>query len=231
VQIKVCVIENEKHFMNQLIEVLKKWEFDSSCQLVLSLFDSGGQFWNEKHIDYDIIFLDIQLGDSNGVAIAQKLRQRQYKKEIVFLTAFKEYVFEGYNVQAMHYLLKPIAYEPVKRCMDIILKNASDTDYIYRYKGNISRIPFNEIIYFTSCNHQIEIATVKESLRQAETFRKILTGLPEQFHQCHRTTTVNLNHVSKIFGHNIYLSNGCILPISQTYLFEIQNAFLNYIPK
>lgn len=228
-EIKICIIEDEAQFQISLQKLIEEWGEKNDVIPVISVDSSGKNLTHKNCVDYHIIFLDIQLKEMTGIEAAHKLRAMNYKGEIVFLTAYREYVFEGYSVHALNYFLKPIRYEEVDYCLQFVKNQLSASYFTYRYHSDIIKIPYNDILYFSSNNQYVEIYTLISTYRQINTLKKILTYLPEQFMQCHRTIIVNIQHIEKLIGKEIYLFNGTQLPISNTYLKKIQIQFLHYI--
>jgi len=165
----------------------------------------------------------------DGLALAQSLRKNNYHGSIIFLTSYKEYVFQGYDVQALHYLLKPIREDDIRKCMNVVLQLTRDNNYIFQYNNQTLKIPYHQILYFSSANHYIEIYTVEGVQMHKATLADILNNLPYEFTKCHRSILVNMSHVEKIVKNEIYLSNGNKLPISNTYLEQVRTTFLDTI--
>lgn len=228
--IRCCIIENESIYIDTLTRQLHTWAKKNMCSLSVTTSASGSLFTQQTVRDYDIIFLDIVLDQSeNGIDIAHALRTANYEGDIVFLTNFKEYVFDGYPVRALDYLMKPAAADKLEQCMDKVLERLSDKNFIYRIKGTIHRIPYMDILYFSSCNHQTQIVTKTESCFIPQTLRSVSKQLPKSFVQCHRTSVINLRHVIRIAGKELLLSNQECVPISDTFLEQVRHAFLEQL--
>lgn len=222
----ICIIENEQQHVAHLISLLKQWEHNNKHTLKIDTFNSGETLMSSKIPCYHVVFLDIQLDNITGIEIAQSLRKRGFANEIIFLTAYKEYVFEGYNVHALNYLLKPAQYNQLDNCLQYVKKQLINSYFQYRYKNSLYAIPYKNILYFSSNNHYIEIVTTDSRLKQVDSLKNILTYLPDCFVPCHRTLIVNIQHVQKIQKRELFLSNSEILPISNTYLKQVEKAFL-----
>ena len=197
-KIHVCIIEDEEQYSSLLKEMLRKWQDENSVVLSISLFSSGKDFLAGKEPCFDLIFLDIQLGGCSGIEIARRMREQGYEGEIVFLTAYQEYVFEGYNVRALNYFLKPIRYEQLDSCMQYVTRRLSASCFICRHYGDMT----------TSSNQYTEIHTAGSVYRQAEPLKRVAARLPVQFIQCHRTAVVNIDHVEKLAGSTVCLDSG-----------------------
>ncbi len=111
--IHVTIIEDEERFAQDLTEKIRNWFHAHHLEVAVKWYPSSHHiFFTSSYLATDVYFLDISLKEENGVDIAKKLRAHNYKGHIIFLTGFQEYVFEGYSVRALDYLLKPI--DPVK---------------------------------------------------------------------------------------------------------------------
>lgn len=227
--IKVGIIENEEVFSTHLINLLNEWSQMQNCDIYFDLFLSGEQILSQTTIDYNILFVDIQLLKINGVETAKKLRKKNYTGEIVFLTVFNEYVFEGYNVHALNYILKPITADKLNSCMNIVLQLIQSKNYILSNRDTIEKIPYQQILYILSARHYMEIFTPDRTYRHLISIKNIMKHLPSQFIQCHRTVIINIKHVQKLEGHSIAMSNKVVLPVSNTYLQTVRRALENLV--
>ena len=225
--IQVTIIEDEESFALDLTDKISSWFQTHHMEAAVKWYPSSHPVFSaDSYLAADVYFLDISLKEENGVDIARKLRAQNYKGHIIFLTGFHEYVFEGYSVRALDYLLKPI--DPVKldRDLKLITEERSDQNYVVRTRSEMYKIPYKEILYISSNNHSIEIVTEKGKFRQMISLREVLTHLPAYFRQCHRTIIVNMNAVTSLTDNRILLSGKEELPVGKKYLQEIQNAFL-----
>ena len=226
-----CILENEIIYTNQLTQLLHQWEVETSCNLSIDTFTSSHQIYeiiHKKH--YDIFFIDIVLDDTeNGIEVAKNLRSSSCSGDLVFLTNFQDYVFEGYPVHALDYLLKPATYEKIRHCMNQVLNKLSGSCFFYRIRNSVLQIPYQDILYFSSYNHSTEIVTMKKTYTVPQTLKKLLKVLPEQFVQCHRTVIINLNHIEFMDNNEILLSNQEHIPIGRTYLKQVQQQLISFM--
>ncbi len=223
---KICIVENEPKHSKHLVALIRQWEKDRGLAVELALHESGEAYQEGSCNDVHIAFLDIQMEGMNGVELATHLRQSGFKGELVFLTDFSEYVFDGYDVNALNYYLKPIQYEKLARCLDYVQKTIQSDFYIYRERHQVVKIPYSQMIYLISANHQVEIITTKGEFRQADTLKRILGHLPENFCMCHRTAIINRDHIVMLKGSEVTMSNGQVLPVSKTHLEDVRTALL-----
>ena len=225
---KLAIVENERSHAEHLRSLLQQWSRERQSILDVAVFSSGEAFLRSDTNAFDLVFMDIQLSGLDGISAAHRLREQAFKGQLVFLTAFSEYVFDGYDVQALNYLLKPIAYDKMAKCMDYAARKLSDDHYTFRNRGSIIQIPYSQIIYFSSANHFTQIITTEGSFRQLESIKNIFTHLPDRFHFCHRTVIVNMEHIVLLRGRELVLSNKAVVPVSHTYIQGIRSSLLSY---
>lgn len=225
--IDVCILEDEEPYSRALEELLQEWQAANSADLSVSVCRSGEELLSLDYCRFSVLFLDIRLGDTDGISLAHRLRREGYAGELVFLTAYQEYVFEGYNVHALNYYLKPISYEQLDSCMQYVKRRQSAAYFVCRHYGNITKIPYRDILYFSSRNQYTEVHTSDGSIyRQAIPLKHVISTLPAEFIQCHRTLAVNIDHVEKLDGATVFVTGGEQLPVSKKYLDRVRERFL-----
>lgn len=233
-ELSITILEDEEIFSKQLKQLLKKWGDENHIMMSIHHFFSGESFLKYNYNEDELFFLDIDLKTMNGMDIAKQLRKDGFQGTIIFLTAFSEYVFEGYNVQALNYLLKPINYQKLKKCLQPIIKDRESSFHIFRSKASTIKIPYNKILAFTSYRHYVDIITqipispeerCTKSYRQKIALKNLLQQLPSEFIRCHRTVIININKVMTLTNTEVILSDGSVFPVSESYLKNIQDAF------
>lgn len=231
--LNVIIIEDNEIHAAELQRILEEWGEQNKICISVRRYLCGEDFFSEKYEENELFFIDIQLTSMNGIDIAKRLRRDGFCGDIVFLTAFSEYVFEGYHVRALDYLLKPISKAKLELCMKPILKDMERAAHVYKTKTEMIKIPYNMILAFASFQHYVDIITQERATqtcyRQKITLKKLQSQLPEEFVRCHRTMIVNMNKVIRLTRKDVTLSNGSVYPVSAGYLEQVQNAFLKVL--
>jgi DNA-binding LytR/AlgR family response regulator len=132
-------------------------------------------------------------------------------------------------VSAIDFLLKPLNELTLNKCMQRLLARYQSGLYTFRQGNDIVQIPYSDILYFSSAQHYTEIVTSTQVLRQRKSISEILTTLPEQFIQIHRTIIINLHKVYSISRTTVIMSNKQQLPVSKTYVGYLNDAFAKYM--
>lgn len=225
----VTILEDDATHAMQLEQLLEKWGKQNDIFISIRHYFNDKDFLGNNYDEDELFFIDIELGCANGMDIAKRLRKDGFCGNIIFLTAFSEYVFDGYHVQALDYLLKPISQKKLEQCMKPILRNMEGSCHVYRTKTETVKIPYNKILAFTSFRHYVDIITQLDDkqtgYRQKITLRNLQNQLPKEFVRCHRTVIININKVMKLTCKDITLSDNSVYPVSESYLEHVREAF------
>lgn len=230
----ITILEDEEAYCTQLRKLLRKWAAEKGLQITIRYFTQGEDFLRSNYDEDELLFLDINLKTMNGMEIAKRLRMNGFQGPIIFLTAFSEYVFEGYNVRALNYLLKPITYAKLENCLKPIVKSLYSSCHSYRDSTGLIKIPYNKILAFTSFRHYVDIITqlptsAKDSTPQhfvqKITMKSLQQQLPDEFVRCHRGIIINMGKVITVTCRDVTLIDGSVYPVSESRLREVQDAF------
>jgi DNA-binding LytR/AlgR family response regulator len=192
---------------------------------MIDMFDSAENFksaWSESKI-FDILLLDIEMRGQNGVELAKEIRKSDEKIIIVFITGFMDYMSEGYDVSALHYLIKPVKGDKLFEVLGKAKKNLSQKNrsLVVTLDGETHRIPLYKINYlevwhnYTTIHADVEY-TVKKTLGELE------KELDDYFFRAGRSHIVNLKYIQKSTRKEIHLTNGAVIPLSRG-LYEMLN--------
>ena len=186
---------------------------------------------------FDLLFADIEIklpnasSSENGIIICKKLRELQYSGDIIFLTNFQEYVFDGYSVRAFNYLLKPITLEVLTPCMDAYLQLHSDDYYYYQNDQTYIRIPYTNIISISKEKNNRLIVTTDNIYIERISLDEIMNKLSSNFVRCHKSCIVNILHVQSLIKNNLHLSNNTWQSVGRSYLPSVRAHMSRFMQK
>ena len=207
-------------------EVLEKLNIEHS----ISVFESGADFWDSfsKGVRYDFILLDIVMEGTNGMELARKIREHDSEAAIVFITANPEFALQGYDVNALHYLMKPLRKEVLEKLIASDYERRFQCNYFIVKSGAQNlRIPVRDIICFETVDRRVLITLKDGTADYSGKLSEIAEGLPdEMFMRCHIGYIVNLKNIEKLARTEAIAANGKIIPVSRSYSSAIQKAFL-----
>lgn len=211
--------------LHQLHEVVLVRNFASSEDL-LEAWQSG--------LTIDIAFLDIQIpGEISGLELAKVIRKTNEHASIVFVTNYSEYAYDGYSVNALRYLRKPICDSSLYECLDIAYHQweFAQKQFIYiDQKKQKFVLPLQHILYIEAAAHHLLIHPVeKEPIVYRSYIRDMMEKLSaDMFVQCHRSYIVNILYARSIFQNHIAIAGNHSIPIGQKYMDAVLNRFKQY---
>lgn len=231
-KLKIAVCDDNKADQDYVINLLHEYAHENGVILEIQAFSSAEQFLfqyaDEK--DYQIIVLDIELEKMNGVELAKKLREDNREIQIFFVTGFPEYISEGYEVDALHYLMKPVNKEKVFRVMGKAVLNLKVEEKVLfvHENGEMLKILTRNIFYVEVFSHSCTIHTTEGIVETKMTISDLEKKLLEGFIRVHRSYLVNLEQIKKITKTEIQMENGSIVPLSRRKYKDVNIAFIRH---
>ena len=221
-----CVIVDDEPVARNILETfvakIPNLNLVKSCKNAMEAFEIA----NSQNID--LFFLDINMPDISGLSLAKTINK---KSKIIFTTAYREYAVDGFDLQAVDYLLKPIAFDRFLQAVNKFFETQSviskqveiketsvKNDYIFvRSERKMVKMNFDEILYVESLSDYIKIHTIDAVLVTRETISNLEMKLPSlQFLRIHRSYIVNLKKIDSYTNEFIEIEKNAI-PISRTY--------------
>lgn len=231
---KIAICDDEEAQIGLAGRLIHSWSEKSGQPVEVYSFRCAEEFlfrWSEDK-SFDLLFLDIQMKDVTGIELAKTIRESDEKLIIIFVTGFTEYVFQGYDVSALHYLLKPVKEKDLFICLDRAksILDVNDEKYlVFTAEGDNVRVRLSDIKYVEVMAHYINIYTKNDTYnlkKSISNFEKELdTSL---FIRCHRSYIVNLCYVDRITKADAVLDDGRLVPISRQKWDGFNQAFIKY---
>jgi two-component system, LytTR family, response regulator LytT len=233
--IKCLAIDDEPLALKQIGSYIKKTPF---LELVALINSGFGALEYVSSNQTDLIFVDINMPDLNGMDFVKSLKEKPY---IIFTTAYSEYAIEGFRVEAIDYLLKPIGYNEflkavnkVKSLMDLKAIQSgrirSFPDHIFvKSEYKLMRIELSEIKYIESMHEYVRIHLVNDKpVMTLISLKSIEEQLPSgNFMRIHRSFIVNLEKIKVIERNRIVFDNNVYIPVGDQY----KDAFQQFIER
>lgn len=193
-----------------------EWAVDRGHELTAEVFASAEQFlfqWEEDK-NFDILLLDIEMSGMDGVAMARAVRKDNEAVQIIFVTGYSDYIAEGYEVDALHYLMKPVSrdklFAVLDRAAEKLNRNARCLNL--ELSGEMVRLPLYEVRWLEVRQNYVTVHakndyTVKRTLAEFETM------LDESFCRVGRSMILNLRQIRRVTRREVVLADGTILPL------------------
>ena len=213
---KIAICDDSAVDRDYTAGMVEAWARDRGILLILRKFPSAEaflfQYAEEK--DWDILLLDIEMGALDGVSMAKTVRKENEAVQIVFLTGYSDYIAEGYEVAALHYLMKPIKSEKLRVVLDRAAEKRKQQDRCLNLElsGEMVRLPFYEIRYLEVRQNYVTLHakreyTVKRTLGEFE------KELDQRFFRVGRSLILNLKDVRRVTRTEVRLSDGTVLSL------------------
>ena len=233
-EIKIAICDDEHHQAEYNKMLVSRWAGENNINVTIDMFESAENFksaWHEDNI-HDILLLDIEMSGQNGVELAREIRQSDLKLVIIFITGYTDYISEGYDVSALHYLMKPIKEDKFFEVLDKAHKSLLQTNksLMLTIDGVLNRLPLSEIRYIEAQNHYIIIRTVSREYKVKMNLSEVQKSLDSSFFKSQRSFIVNLRFVYKITRAVIVLDDMTEVPHSRDLYDAANQAVIKFFP-
>lgn len=237
--IKIAICDDESIFLENEINIISRC-MNRICDFEYSIdtYKSGKEFVekNQGDIAYDIIFLDINMDDMDGLEIARYIRDKSDKVQLVFVTGFITYALEGYKVNAIRYILKDekTLEKAIEECMEIMIKQikCSQRTISLSFKDGNRNVKVNDIIYIESNLHYLIFHLNNASVPQITMHEKLdnIDDMLAEYSFCriHKSYLVNLEYVDNIERYQVKMKDGIVLNIAKPRYPEVRKQYICY---
>ena len=214
--IRIGVVEDDPASCQLVLDYLNRYQQENGEQFTVSVFDDGARIVEKYTPVYDILLLDIEMSEMDGMAAARRISERDDKVVIVFITAAPQYAISGYEVRALSYLLKPLPWfafsQELKKSIDMVRRNGDDSMLIETGNGQM----------------RLNLAEGKLSING--TLKDMEAKLADHhFFRSNSCYLVNLKHVTGVADQDCIMSNGEQLRVSRPRKKAFMAALTDYM--
>ena len=231
---KISIVDDNITDTEYIASLVKRWADDNSYTVAVTTFSSAEAFLfeEEEAQNCDMILLDIEMGEIDGVELAKRIRTRDDKVQIIFITGFPDFMAEGYEVSALHYLMKPVPpdklFTVLSRAVGNIAKAEKCLHVVYDRQTDI--VPISRILYIEAQRQYVVIHTNDKVYRMKSSLSDTEDRLDEYFLKCQRSFLVNLRYVVRIKSDCVVLKNDIEIPISRGMAEKIGREIIRLFP-
>ena len=231
---KIAVCEDEKNIAEKLRSCIENFMNTTGTVFSVDLFLCGTDYL-KAGVDYDLLFLDFQLPDMSGMDIAKKLREDKRETTIIFVTAYADYVYESFEVDAVRYILKPVEEEKITKALKSFVSlhrnENSKINVPTARKENIVKL--SEIVYIESDGKYSIVRSNNDgffkSIKPISYYRDLIAELSDAFFQTHRRFIVNMKYISKVNENVIVFVNGENAEISRRNISDFNKKYNDFL--
>ncbi len=232
----IGICDDDMIVLENLAGEVKRWGKEKQELCSVELFPTADSFlfaWEEKK-DMDVLLLDIEMPGMNGMELARKLRQRGEHISIIFVTGNSEYALEGYDLEAVSYLVKPVKRERLYAALDRARERMSSREalLVTISAGEVERVYVSDICFLESEGHETVLrkrdGTRISSRVNLQQLEQELEGKSEAFFKPHRSYLINLGYVEKITKKDVRMDGGMLIPIARGKWEALNQAYMGY---
>lgn len=226
---RIAVCDDEKEMLEEVVSYIRELQKDEKIEV--HTFQNAEEllYEIEEMAPYDIVFLDIELGEQNGIAVAENIKKRYPTTIIIFMTGFHQYVYEVFDVQPSAFLRKPLKREEFEHAFHKAVQQCDSQPVLeYNNKGHFYRIFLKDIWFITSEKRQIVVMLKDGEERYYDKMDEVEQNLLKQsnnFWRISQSVIINTRYLKEINYRTVTLENGedkWTFNISQQYRVKIR---------
>lgn len=231
---RIAVCDDDRAIREEISRLIQKQVSEAD----IAEYQSGEELINAKG-NFDIYFLDIEMGKTSGMDIARHIREQEenvrQRSIIIFVTGYREYMEAAFDVNAFHYLIKPIDAEKFSEVFSRAWKEASVSceqtkKYIMvKSSGTQQKLLLKDIYYIESGNKKVIFHTTNGTLEVYGKMEELENGLGKTFYRCHRCYLVNMEKISAYSADNIQVTNGDNLLLARKKYSDFIKTYMRYV--
>ena len=230
---RVVICDDEPAQIEWLRNKVTEFAGERGMHIDIAAFSSAEAFLFDysENRGVDVLLLDIEMGGMNGVELAHEVRKDNDAVQIVFITGYPDYIAEGYDVAALHYLMKPVKtdklFEVLTRAVEAV---ASKPHFFLLPVGkDVVRVRERDILYAEAQGHYMHLHTTSGEHKLRMTIGELSDRLGDGFFKCSRSFLVGLAHVSRITKTTIILDDASELPLAKGLYEPLGAALIQYV--
>lgn len=242
-KLKIALIDDDNEFLRQLHEYVDKATAEISEKGTLEKetirsevteFSGGLHFFSQYRCNYDLIFLDVEMPGMDGMSVARQIREMDERVGIVFVTNIAQYALQGYEVNAIDFIVKPLDYfrffYRFQKALRFCTQNR-ETDLILQTSEQLIRIPLSEIQYLEKDRNYIIYHTKEGTFRERGTITEYEKAYEDAgFSRCNSGCMVNLQYVKKVTRDGVCIGNE-VLPVSRSRRKEFMDNLMHFLER
>lgn len=231
-QINIALCDDDEEQVKHLRRLVTEWAERKPFGVNVAEYESGEQFLFE-YPDHPcgLLLLDIEMKGINGMELAKKLRGAGDMLPIIFITGYSDHMGEGYDVEALHYLLKPVDKEKLFSVLDRYAAGRERSrEIMVTTEEGTRHISAESIVCIEAFGRKAQVRLPDKSVLMCGMSISEFEGLPGFIH-CHRSYIVNLRQVRAITENSVILETGEEVPLSRRLRGEVNKSFIEYYTK
>lgn len=229
---RIAIVDDDTGFIKKVETVIEDYCRKAGEAAAVRLFSDGGILLEEpgQERGYDAYILDVEMPRLDGLELARRIRETDARVALAFLTNHPGYVFAGYEVAALRYLMKPVAEDNLFPLLDLVLSRLGRASRYLAVEadGEHLRLEEDAILYLEARGHAVRIETEGGPVTVKEPLSALACRLGTDFVPAHRSFLVNLRRVERVGRTACLLEGGRSVPVSRGAWERLSRAFIDY---
>ena len=230
---KIAICDDEEQQREYLGEIVTAWAKKNRHLVNLKIYTESSAFLFDyaEEKDFDILLLDIEMPGTNGIELAKRIRKNSTAVQIIFVTGYYDYFSDGFDVSALHYLIKPVDDRKLFPVLDRAADNLSCRQRCVLVSTGEEdvKVPLADITYIEAENVYVVIHTVRGDYRTRISLARFSEQLDDTFLKVHRSYVVSLKYIRKITRKEITMQGGGEIPFRRGMYDDVHGALVKYL--
>lgn len=232
----IAICDDEAYFRNREKKLIEQYMESRGYDCLIDLYASGKELLERTDTDmpYDVIFLDINMEEMDGLQTAERIRKLSKNVYIVFVTAYITYALEGYKVGAVRYLLKEEAglENALRECLDTITEHMKEEKAVceFEFQNGKKKVPIDAVYYVESRLHKVIYFVMENGIKEYSRYDKLDEVGKEMrqygFCRVHQSFLVSMKYAKDVERYRVTLKNGTEVSISKKYYKDVEKEYI-----
>ena len=226
---RIAICDDRQEDREYVRQLTARWAQQRGNQVEMTEFCSAEQFlFSCPQPDFDLLLLDIEMGEMDGVSLAKQVRRTNELMQIVFITGYSDYITEGYEVAALHYLMKPVKEEKLFVVLDRAVERLHKNTKVLTLETaeEMVRVPLYQVSALEVQRNYVTVHA-RQDYTVTKSLSELMEQLDERFFRVGRSAVVNLNDISRVTRSDIYLTDGRIIPLPRGAYDKLNRAIIH----
>lgn len=230
---KIAILDDSYEDAKLLEDYLCQFQKEKNVSFQIKTFHSSFDFLEEYEESFELLLLDIEMPGSDGLEVAREIRAKDQAVGIMFVTNMSQYAIEGYEVNALDFVVKPVRYYSFSQKLDKalqLIRLRKETNLVINTRDGLRRVRTSEVEYIEKDKDFLVYHLVNEELKERGSIKSVKEKLAAlSFSECNGGYLVNLSNVKRIGKDTITLLSEKELPLSRRLKKQFTEDFIRYM--